>query len=439
MGRPQRADKQRRETDGPQKSRPSLTQAQKNSTTIRIHSDDHDQGRPNTNGYARQEQHAWEDASLHSLDFRLCHSSNLEDDEMHGTATDDMIPVNFDFVSPQVPHAMSDLGMYDFGSEATASDLLDPEPCAQFISLASHSAADHVEKATAERPGNDGSSSPSSSLLRTSSSPSQQAVEKLSDLNVQIHRQLTTDHGSLDSAGRRTQLSCAVVSMIEGLKTFRELLFDILSTTSRSPLQAAFRDGQNNGTSRPNTAASQNMQQHRRSGSMLSLSDCDAVSLSNSNSDSRPFQEGSHHFGCLDMSTSLLLLSCYANLILLCREVFAAIRRALPISGHQSTLLELSGFRIGSVAVQEDSDLQITILIQVVVRLIDGIGHCLGYPYSSTTERGEASPSDRGISLELLDLVLGPKGRQGQPSHIGQIEALREDIRNLSKIVYKSI
>ena len=166
------------------------------------------------------------------------------------------------------------------------------------------------------------------------------------------------------------------------------------------------------------------------------------VPRSNTSPKSHHIEDRPSQITFLDMPTSLLIISCYINLIHLCRDVFAAIRSALPGPCHQTTLFTLSGFQISGVPIHQDSDLQIIVLSQVVVRLVDRIGLSLGHPYNTTTEaskRDEAKLYSKTILPQLLDFVLRQEGVVRQPSCEVGIEALREEIRRLNEVVYKSV
>ena len=166
------------------------------------------------------------------------------------------------------------------------------------------------------------------------------------------------------------------------------------------------------------------------------------VPWSNPSSKPHHVQDRPSQITFLDMSTSLLIISCYINLIHLCRDVFAAIRSALPDPCHQTTLLTLSGFQISGVPVHQDSDLQIIVLTQVVVRLVDRIGLSLGHTYNTATEaskRDKAKLYSKAILPQLLDFVLRREGVMRQLSCEVGIEALREEIRRLNEVVYKAV
>lgn len=144
----------------------------------------------------------------------------------------------------------------------------------------------------------------------------------------------------------------------------------------------------------------------------------------------------------LDMSTSLLIISCYISLIHLCRDVFAAIRRALSASCNETSLFTLSGFQISGVSIQQDSDLQIIVLTQVVVRLVDRIGLSLGRPYNPTHEVGSGegvNTHNKAILPQLLAFLLRQDGVGDQLSANGGIKSLREEIRRLNDVVYKPV
>nr|A0A7L9EZ90.1 RecName: Full=Transcription factor xenB; AltName: Full=Xenoacremones biosynthesis cluster protein B [Xenoacremonium sp. BF-2018a]QOJ72660.1 XenB [Xenoacremonium sp. BF-2018a] len=387
---------------------------------------------------------------LDSLDFVL-QGGAIDDEQLRITPPEDCFDVNFDFISPPVPRTMPDFGIYEFGSEATSGSL-EPGP---FMP---------IEHAATSNPA---AEKPNPGALVHVSSMQQESVEQMSALNVEIHRQLsvvsqvakeyaTTEPSLMDSTDQRNRLSSAVVSMIQGLQTFQTLLLEILGAARQgSPKEPASRASMHS-SQKNDTSLQTSWTWLNTKNDLSSIADADTgdtisdfetgdrqtISRSDTNSEVRPIPESPSQTTWLDMSTSLLIISCYINLIQLCRDVFAAIRGALSVPGHQTTLLELSGFQISGVSIHEDSDLQIIVLTQVVVRLIDRIGLYLGYSGTSTAEAGKRDESDfncKTISPQLLDFVLGQKEMEGQPSCKERIEALREEIRKLSEVVYKPI
>jgi hypothetical protein len=257
----------------------------------------------------------------------------------------------------------------------------------------------------------------------------QEAMQELSDLNMQFYQQLsaiapmvskhTNVHQGLRARSTAmptppngsNSLSDAVVFMMHGLQTYHRLLLRILgSTTSTTPTHVTSATGS---SAEPNAA-------------MLHDS-------SNSSQSST----------VVDLPTSLLLLSCHTNLMHLCRDALAAIRVALLATHRQITLLTISILHIDETAIPPDPELQVIVLTQAVIRLTDRIGRMLGYSNEcegySGSEGGEAETRSSAISPQLVHLVLRWEAGENGPADRGGMEALREEIRKLHEIVYQPI
>ncbi|KAK0513955.1 hypothetical protein JMJ35_003677 [Cladonia borealis] len=395
-----------------------------------------------------------------SIDFGL-HHAPLEDDQMHISPSEDCFDNTFDFVSPQVPRDLSDFGMYEFGNEETGGSLL-PSSSMSMESIP-------ISPIAAQEPDIEGI--PEVTIQDDPPPMPQESVEKVSNLNLEVRRQLSIvrrmakqyrniESSLVESPDKNNSLSCVAAFMIQGLQTYHELLLEVLgsanqdsckdttshtemynSQNNRPPLQHTFGP-----TTKPCPTNLLSLTDVGNADSMETIfepkSKQQKVPRSSTSSKSHHIQDGPSHINFLDMSTSLLIISCYINLIQLCRDVFAAIRSALPGPCHQTTFLTLSGLQISGVPIHQDSDLQIIVLTQVVVRLVDKIGLSLGHPYNTTAEaskRDEAKFYSKAILPQLLEFVLRQEGVVRQPSCKVGIEALRAEIRKLNEVVYKMV
>ena len=466
MGRPQRRDREEPETtNGTRKAQPrhasnvpalhwtSSQTASKDSTA-------------NGNTWLGHDLDETVDSNLvgvqhqESLEFGL-HHAPLEDDQLHISPSEDCFDNNFDFVSPQVPRDLSDFGMYEFGDEETGGSL---QPSSSMSMESVPISPFAVQKSDVE------------GILEVATQDDpppmpQESVEKVSNLNLEVRRQLSivrrmakecryTEPSLVESPDKNNSLSYVVAFMIQGLQKYHELLLEILGSANQNSCKdttshTAMYNSQNNHpplqhtfwqTTKPRPTNLLSLTDTRNTDLMETIyepkSKQQKAPRSNTRSKSHHIQDRPSQITFLDMSTSLLVISCYINLIHLCRDVFAAIRSALPGPCRQTTLLTLSGFQISGVPIHQDSDLQIIVLTQVVVRLVDRIGLSLGHPYNTTTEtnkRDEAKPFSKAILPQLLDFVLRQEGVVRQSSCEVGIEALREEIRRLNEVVYKPV
>ena len=466
MGRPQRRDRERPETtNSTRKVQPTHAS---NVPTLHWTSSQtaSKESTANGNTWLGHELDETVDSSLvgvqhhESLDSALRHPP-LEDDQMHISPSEDCFDNTFDFASSQVPRDLPDLGMYEFGDEETRGSL-QPSSSVSMESVP-------ISPIAAQKPDIEG-------ILEVAIEDDpppmpQESVEKVSNLNLEVRRQLSivsrmtkehsyTEPSLVESSDKSTSLSYVVAFMIQGLQTYHELLLEILGSTNHNSgkdttSHTAMYNSQNN---RPPLQHTLWQTTKPCPTNILSLTDTRTTDLmetppdpkskqqkvprSNIGTKSHYIQDRPSQIAFLDMSTSLLIISCYINLIHLCRDVFAAIRSALLGPCHQTTLLTLSGFQISGVPIHQDSDLQIIVLTQVVVRLVDKIGLSLGHPYNTATEAGkrdEAKLYNKAILPQLLDFVLRQEGVVRQPSCDVGIEALREEIRRLNEVVYKPV
>lgn len=273
----------------------------------------------------------------------------------------------------------------------------------------------------------------------------QDFMERICSLNVNLHQQTTistqlaSDYTSTDPSlldpHKDTRLSFAVDAMIQGLQTFHALLLQI--TADPVPDHPQQQPQTTTTTSTPSRfiappsrscAPSLFWFTGRKDSSTPEPSSTKPPPLTNPG---------------IDLPTSLMLISCHINLIHLCRHVFSGIRAALSRGQghHRSTLPALSSCQIGGVAIAQDSDLQLLILIQVVVRMVNKIGVLLGYPSSASSgegpggcgEGGQGGGAGGGVLLgRLLGFVLAQEGEQG---YAAGVEGLREEVRRLNLVL----
>ena len=395
-----------------------------------------------------------------SLDFGL-HPAPSEDDQLVVSPSEDCFSNAFELVSPQVPRDLPDFSMYEFGNEGTGSSLQPPS------SLSTDAVP--ISPIVAQKPYIEGIRE-----VTIQDDPSlmpQESVEKVSNLNLEVHRQLSIvtrmakdcrniEPSLIEPPNKNNGLSYIVAFMIQGLQTYHELLLEILGSAKQKPRKdttshtAMFNPQDNHPppqhtfwqTTKPSPTKLLSLTKRRETHFMETIPEPpikqQKMPRSTTSSKSLSIQDRPSQITFLDMSTSLLIISCYINLIHLCRDVFAAIRSALPSSCHQTNLLTLSGFQISGVPIYQDSDLQIIVVTQAVIRLVDRIGLSLGHPYNTTTEtnqKDEAKPYSKAILPQLLDFVLNQEGVVRQPSYEAGIEALREEIRRLNEVVYKPV
>lgn len=285
----------------------------------------------------------------------------------------------------------------------------------------------------------------------------QESVQRVSSLNLELYRQLSiigpmaNEHSEIepsleDLVVKSKCLSGAVVFMIQGLQTFQELLIGILGLSSLNfhhdnRQRAVSRNVKPSSTGLPRLTDGRDEDWGKFMSAATTWNQPKVTCPSERGAELR-VSERSPPVVFLDMPTSFLIMSCYINLIQLCRDVFAAIRASLPEPRHQTTLFKLSGLQINGVSIHEDSDLQIVVLIQAVVRLVDRLEHVLGYPYSCATKSGKtdgAKACRKAISPQLLNFVLRQDGIWEQPLYKVGIEAFREEIRRLHELVYKPV
>lgn len=381
------------------------------------------------------------------LNFGLPNCAPDEDERMHtslflGTTFHD----TFGSDSSHLPRSLPDFSMAEPGSTAEGGSLQQSsfEPTEAMI-ISNNITNQQLAKSQEE----------------CSSTSQQKYVERVSNLNVELYRQLSivrkmtmqkewrdSEQDLGKSPGETTadndNLRVAIVSMLQGLQAFQELLVDILSSTANpvnssrstpSPLQDALWQSTN--PSLANLLSLTSTKDGTQAGSASGANNKQPGADTGSNK-LGPSQSDSDQLTGLDISTSLLIISCYINLIRVCRDVFAAIGDALFAPGQQIKLPILSGLQISGVPIHQDSDLQIIVLIQLVVRLVDRIGTSLVQQKNCYTAEGNAEIYGKEMPPQLLDFVLGHEGL-GEQSAYRAIEALREQIRRLNAMVYKLV
>lgn len=269
----------------------------------------------------------------------------------------------------------------------------------------------------------------------------QDFMERICSLNVSLHQQttissqITGDYTSTDPSlldpQKDTRLSFAVDAMIQGLQTFHALLLQI--SVDPVPDHPQQQQQQTTTTATPSRFIAPPSRSCAPS-LFWFTGRKDSSTPEPSSSIKSPPRTSS-----IDLSTSLMLISCHINLIHLCRHVFSGIRAALS-RGHHRTLPALSSCQIGGVAIAQDSDLQLLILIQVVVRMVNKIGVLLGYPSSSGAAEGIGGCGEGGggqraggtLLGRLLGFVLAQEGGEG---YAGGMEGLRDEVRRLNSVL----
>ncbi|KAK1766626.1 hypothetical protein QBC33DRAFT_541600 [Phialemonium atrogriseum] len=289
----------------------------------------------------------------------------------------------------------------------------------------------------------------------------QDSTQELSNLNLELYRQLGVV-GSMASkdanihpglatppGGTHTSLSDAVVFMMHGLQTYHRLLVEILGFTgpTHDAMHCSHDHPKPSTTSLLSPADGMDSEDPRGPVSEAATSRQPRLaSQSDGSSELTVAHDPSHGASALlDMPTSLLLLSCHANLIYFCRDAFAAIRAALLATRRPITLFSISFLHTDEVSIPQDPDLQIIVLTQAVIRLIERIGRLLGYPDDWEDDSGHerCEPNLRShnnaIPPELLDLVLRRAASGEGPLDRVGIRELREEIRRLYELVYRPV
>ena len=287
----------------------------------------------------------------------------------------------------------------------------------------------------------------------------QEIMQELSDLNMQLSRQLGaatstgTGFTNNDSALGLTALATppeesrtlcdTVVFMMQSLQTYHRLLVDIV----RPNHSATFGSHDNRKFSTVTSSCLSPVEELDIDDSRSRISETTGRSpLKRRRTDSSVDFSVAHepsHSTSVDMPTSLLLLSCHTNLLHLCRNTFAAIRAGLFATRRQINLFTISFLNIMDVSLPPDPDLQIIVLIQAVVRMVDKIGRLLGYPNEceagSSGNRCESDTRSSVIPRHLLELMLKSEGCGNGSADRAGTKALKEEIRGLHELVYKPV
>ncbi|KAI4917016.1 hypothetical protein J4E90_003521 [Alternaria incomplexa] len=110
---------------------------------------------------------------------------------------------------------------------------------------------------------------------------------------------------------------------------------------------------------------------------------------------------------------------------------------------RQINLFTISFLNIVDVSLPPDPDLQIIVLIQAVIRMVDRIGRLLGYPNDreagSDGDGCESDTRDSVIPRHLLELMLKSEGCGNGSADRAGTKALKEEIRRLHELVYKPV
>ena len=269
-------------------------------------------------------------------------------------------------------------------------------------------------------------------------------VQHVSKLNIDLYEQVkvtgvATTKSPLDGClffkpQNEKDTSRLIGIMIHGLQTFHKVLRGIVdsqstihskaSTSPDSVAQSPIWQYLNTPTSPQ--AGSTHAENSSNALSALPQQQASPIDSDNSNTTTPQEME-------LDLPISLLVMSCYMNLVQLCCNVVVSIRCILATNDSQSIFAALSSeLQICGVSLKQDSELQIMLLVQVVIRLLDQIEALLGCSFEE--RRGDEDKGWRSvISPQLLHSLLeGRKPNEGKPG-----KALREEIQKLNKIIGK--
>lgn len=470
MGRPQRADKERRGTASSSASSRESQYANSADSAVAgssSHSASKSLDAENDHAWLRQDlgSHG-DDRFSEMVDFGL-NTNGLYDDALLTSASEDQYENGFDYFSPRLPGSMMTFSMDDLGIDESR----DPsQPRSPFVSLGQLPAIDVPPATQRTMPrGND--------LAALPPMPDE-VLQKISSLNLYLHQQSNVasriaaeyenSKPKLGEAPPDTNgLRCAIDTMNQGLQTFHALLLEILGSADQiMALSSSSRHASIDDTSNDRTGSQQTLpgpismfcvgnllgfgtaKDHNDAARSASSSRKSAHQTPRLGSLSGAPPQPQNHLTSIDMPTSLMIISCYINLVQLCRHVFRAIRVALSPPGQQKTLLALSSLQIGGVPIYQDPDLQIIILTQVVDRLINRIGLLLGIPGTGTGSPEwrddnvpcakpllDSMPCAKPLLPQLLKVLLRQEGIWGQASAAGGIEALREEIKKLNEEV----
>ncbi|KAL7929278.1 hypothetical protein V8C35DRAFT_199723 [Trichoderma chlorosporum] len=294
----------------------------------------------------------------------------------------------------------------------------------------------------------------------TSSFP-QEPFTKVSNLSLQLRQHLAivgelvkecrnTEPSLLDREKKSDAILSAIAFMIQGLETFHHSILDILGQQDAKPLADVAQRIPDAYVGRP--MVKDGAWQHDGTHPLIDTIDARECLSEKSSFDPRKMQldtppdydpqDSTSNTTFLDVSSSLLVISCYINLIRFCRAVFVCIRGAMAFGCRQTSLHTVSGLEFSGASIAQDPDLQLVVLIQVVIRLVDNIGLVLGSSHDSAIKvevDGKTKYYSKAVSPSLLDFLLKQEGVGDHSCGEGGTQALREEMRKLNEIVYKSI
>lgn len=313
----------------------------------------------------------------------------------------------------------------------------------------SNDSATEIGPMTEYHPRNKDTASPTVSLDANYAS-----IEQLSHLSLEFYR-LSEVAGSLAQDPASThdpksvdqmeaELQHPISSMIRGLQRFQELLQTlgsqdrhytdmIMNHTSSAAPVTSISLADTSGL-REASMASRGAENPVGNPSSSSRAETQGDILSNSSISQPSERENSQH---LDLPTSLLVITCYINLVRLSRQVFHNIYRCLqPVEHQKATFTSLSDLQIGGISLGQDGGLQILVLEQVVARLLDRISGWLGCPKDMMIGRvlkHNDHRRDRMIAPMLIEILQREESRRPEPQQ-GGVWALKEEIRKLKEI-----
>jgi hypothetical protein len=102
----------------------------------------------------------------------------------------------------------------------------------------------------------------------------------------------------------------------------------------------------------------------------------------------------------------------------------------------------VSGLEFTGISIHHDPDLQLVILIQMVIRLVDKIEIAFGPSQDAATKASTREKYKRrckAVPPHIVEFVLKQRGVEEHSCCEGGTQALREEMRKLNEVVYKSV
>lgn len=306
---------------------------------------------------------------------------------------------------------------------------------------------------------------PKKNNIASSTKPSDMyhaSLEQLSHLSLKIYRlsvvtETLAQHSNptydQKSFGQmETELRHPISSMIGGLQSFQELLQTlgyqgrhcadtITNHAPSAPMETPFSLADAS-ESREASITSRRTGNPAGYHSFASTIEVHKDSLSNdkpllNSQQNEQYKDKEAFLQHLDLPTSLLIVTCYINLVRLCRHVFHIICRCLQTVEHQDvSFATLSDLQISGISLGQDGGLQILVLGQVVSRLLDRISGWLGCPSDmviGSVLKNDDQRRGRMVAPMLIEILQREEELQGPGLKGGGIRALKDEIRRLNE------